>query len=664
MTVVDHRIDTDLGLFLGAFRRQRYRSMRQFAEEEIILAAGPFEGRRLSISRQPYMGLWFDAVDSGRWSEFVITGPSQSGKSLCGFVIPLLYYLCEIQETVIAAVPDQDMVRDKWERDIEPIFSRTRYRNLLPSRGPGAKGGRTEMVRLNNGAVLRFMTAGGRDKARAGFTSRVICMTETDGFDQRTSTSHEANKIEQIEARARSYPIAQRRIFKEGTLTTDQGHTWLRYRAGTASRIVMPCVQCHRWVEPSREHLVGWDDCDNDSEALAAGAFCCPSCGVLWSDRDRFDSNRQAKLVHEGQEIDQDGVISGEPKATKALGFRWSAVNNMLIEAGDVAVDEWKARRAIDEDDEERKMCQFVWAIPYSPVGQDAVDLSIEDVVQRHSGFGKGQIPSTCSHVTIGVDVNKFKLHWTAIAWQQDGTGFVIDYGIQELAADKQKFQTAITIGMKLLHSKIGRGWSSANYDRAYVDCRWETDDVIKAIKALGDKRWRPIQGFGQGHWKSRTYQDPARIRKGIVWIGTGAHELVVPKHSAIVAQADANYWKTWLHQRLALPIAGEEPQQRAGTISLYDSMQSREHEEFARHVTAEREVVSFERGKGYVKTWESIRKDNHWLDSTYIACVAGCRCGVGQPRKVTSQAHQVKLGGNVQRNQSTPTFHGIRRKE
>ena len=43
-------------------RAHERRTMRQFAEQEVIIPDGPFEGRRFRCSRQPYSGLWFDAI--------------------------------------------------------------------------------------------------------------------------------------------------------------------------------------------------------------------------------------------------------------------------------------------------------------------------------------------------------------------------------------------------------------------------------------------------------------------------------------------------------------------------------------------------------------------------------------------------------------------------
>ncbi len=86
---------------LSQARTPRRRSMRRFAEQEIIIPDGPYAGRRFRVDRQPYTGLWLDAVDSGLWSRYASTGPVQSGKTLLCFVFPIVYHLFEIGETVI-----------------------------------------------------------------------------------------------------------------------------------------------------------------------------------------------------------------------------------------------------------------------------------------------------------------------------------------------------------------------------------------------------------------------------------------------------------------------------------------------------------------------------------------------------------------------------------
>lgn len=613
---------------------------------------------RFSCRRQPFSALWFDLIDetqpnaASSYPERVVTGPSQSGKTLIGFVIPILYHLFEMGENVIAAVPDGDMVRDKWEADIEPVLSSTRYAALMPAGGKGSKGGMSNSIKFGNGSILRFMTAGGSDKSRAGFTSRVVCMTETDGFDVRTSTSDEADKIEQIEARMRSYPLKRRRFYKECTVSVEEGHTWRRYLAGTASRLVIPCGHCGAWVTPAREHLHGWQDAESDTMAVDGTSFHCPSCGESWSEAERVAANQRVQVVHRGQEIDADGNIIGDPPETFTLGFRWSAVNNLLVPACDVGLDEWRATRAVDEDNEERKLCQFVWAVPYKPSLEDRTKLTPEMLQRRQNVLGRGALPENCKQITVGIDTNLKSLHWTAIAWDESDPqrGYVIDYGQQPVslqAAWHVSFDEAIR---ELIYKKLGTGWTQgARVDRIAIDSRWETDSVITAIKRLRDSRVRPFMGLGAGHW-ARSKPVPTKHNKETVWIGDQCYERVIAKHGCIVLFADANYWKTWLHSRLVLDIQDQVP---AGAVTLYATSDKNPHAAFARQLTAERETIVYEQGKGYQKIWESVRSDNHYLDSTYIACVLANRFRVRKSVAVRAAPASVPAGYNDE----APTF-------
>ena len=122
--------------------------MREFAEQEIILPTGPFEGRRFNCLRQPFTRLLLDEEDRRDpatgylyWRRRNVTGPQQCGKSLLGFVIPILYHLFEVQETVVCGVPSLDTVSDKWYEDLLPVIERTRYRELLPRAGAGLGAG-------------------------------------------------------------------------------------------------------------------------------------------------------------------------------------------------------------------------------------------------------------------------------------------------------------------------------------------------------------------------------------------------------------------------------------------------------------------------------------------------------------------------------------------
>jgi hypothetical protein len=433
-----HPTRSDLRWFLTQARPRRVRSMRAFAEAEVVIPDGPFAGRRFRCERQPYTGLWLDQVDSGRWSRCVATGPTQSGKTLACFVIPLLYHLFELGETVICGLPDMDMAADKWRLDLLPVIERSQYRNLLPGKGAGSRGARlVETIRFGNGATLKFMSGGGGDKSRAGFTARVLVVTETDGMDSPGTASREADKITQLEARTRAYGD-RKRIYLECTVSTENGRTWREYQQGSKSRIVLPCPGCKAWVTPEREHLTGWQGAQSRAEAKGAGAFTCPNCGQVWSDEERVAANLHGRVLHDEQSFDvqQADVIVGQPPQTDTLGFRWSAVNNLFLSPGELAADEWRASRAADEEAAEREMRQFVWALPVAPAQWQQSALEPHQLTARMvEGMVKGIVPATAQFLTMGVDLGKYVAHWIAVAWSPCACGHVVDYGRIDVAS-------------------------------------------------------------------------------------------------------------------------------------------------------------------------------------------------------------------------------------
>jgi len=76
----------------------------------------------------------------------------------------------------------------------------------------------------------------------------------------------------------------------------------------------------------------------------------------------------------------------------------------------------------------------------------------------------------------------------------------------------------------------------------------------------------------------------------------------------------DTNYWKTFVHARMA--VAMGDP----GCLSLY-GRDDKAHRMLADHLTAEYRVKAAAQGRT-VDEWKlrATRPDNHWLD-----CLVGC---------------------------------------
>lgn len=620
-------------------RAPRLRTVRQFAESEIVIPTGPFAGLRYSCRRQPFTRLWFDAVDSARWRRVATTGPAQSGKTLMGFVIPTLYHLFEIGETVIVGLPSMDMAGDKWTNDLLPAIQATRYRDLLPRAGAGSRGGRSNLlaVQFSNGATLRFMSGGGDDKSRAAYTTRVLVTTETDGLDLVSEGSREADKVSQLEARTQAYGD-RARIYHECTVSTERGRIWQEYTGGTETRIAIRCPHCRRYVTPEREHLIGWQDADDEIQAGERAAFGCPNqdCGTMWSEEDRTVANHDCIAVHRGQEVTPDGTIVGQPAKTDTFGFRWTAVNNLLVRTPVIGKREWKAARAADEDNADKGMLQFWWTRPFKPSQTSLSAMDPQAVTRRTLDEPRGRVPSGAGRITIGIDVGKYLCHWVAVAWLPNATPHVIEYGRKEVATNDLGEERAILSALRSFRDEDAKGWPADDGTRkpslVCVDAgNWQ--DIILTFCAESPG-YQACKGFGIRQIGGGR-QIGQRNESGWTVVGAspeiGVELISHPAYPARMLDVKADAAKTWAHARLQTPMG------QPGALTLH---LGNEHLGFAKHLLAEKKVEEFVAGKGLVTRWEQVNRNNHFLDALCLALTAGRALGerlVGEPTAPTT---------------------------
>lgn len=627
---------TELTWALSQSRAPIVRPMAEWMEDEIVLVNGPFAGERYRHHRHPASLPWFKAVDSGLWSRFAATGPTQNGKTLMCYVGPVIYHLFEIGETVIVGLPTMDMANDKWQQDFLPTIEGSNYRDLIPLKGEGSRGGQVKRsITFRNGATLRFMTAGGSDKKRAGFTSRVVGITEVDGMDEAGETSREADKIEQIEGRTRAFGRTGKRIYLECTVSIEIGRIWQELKQGTDSRIARPCPHCKEFVTPEREHLAGWESTVSEEEAAASAFWACPACGEAWTEAQRAKAAERAVLVHRGQTVSRRGKISGEAPATQTLGFRWSAIDNPFTTAGELGAEEWKSRLSKDRENAEKKMRQFVWAVPYESPDVQLTPLDPVAVRQRKSGLKRRDLPADCLGVGVGIDTGKRKLHWKVYALRASGSIAIVEYGAQPVDADRLGVHRGLLEAFRKLRKYLEAGWSLPGggllgpsqiwIDSGYHEHTNAVYELCREANAglpLGAERYRPSKGYGEGQKFATRYLAPAARSREVLFIGNQFHIARVRRGGkflpgVLLVHMNSDFWKSELHQRLSMPP--DEP----GAITIYEAPDPAEHADMVSQLVAERQVEKFIKGRGNVIVWERIARDNHYLDGGYAATAA-----------------------------------------
>ncbi len=279
------------------------------------------------------------------------------------------------------------------------------------------------------------------------------------------------------------------------------------------------------------------------------------------------------------------------------------------------------------------------------PLPDDTADdslLSVDEICAKINGLARRRVPLKCDRLTMFVDVQKALLFYVVIAWAEDFTGAIIDYGswpdqhrheysladanpsIQTLFP-KAGFEGALYAALSALTDEcLGREWEREDgavlkIERVLVDANWgQSTDVVYQFCRQSSHAGVILPSHGRyvgASSKPMTeYRKQQGDRLGFNWMIPN----VAGKRAIRHVIYDTNYWKSFIHARLAVPVGDK------GSLTLYGRIPGA-HQLFAEHLTAEYRVKTQGRGRT-VDEWKLKPQshDNHFLD-----CVAGCAvCG------------------------------------
>src|SRR5574344_448425 len=273
--------------------------------------------------------------------------------------------------------------------------------------------------------------------------------------------------------------------------------------------------------------------------------------------------------------------------------------------------------------------------------GGDAL-LSINEICGKGTGLAKGRVPLKCDRLSMFIGGPKALLYYMVIAWADDVTGAVIDYGafpdqhrressladanptIQSLYPDAGLEGGLYAALNALTEDYLGREYpredgAMLKIERAMVDANWgQSTDIVYEFCRRSSYAGILLPSHGRyvgASSKPMTeYRKQPGDRLGFNWMMPS----VAGKRAIRHVIYDTNYWKSFIHARLAVPTGDK------GSLTLYGRIPG-VHQLLAEHLTAEYRVKTQGRGRT-VDEWKLKPQshDNHWLD-----CVAGCAvCG------------------------------------
>jgi len=283
---------------------------------------------------------------------------------------------------------------------------------------------------------------------------------------------------------------------------------------------------------------------------------------------------------------------------------------------------------------------------PPPDAGPQDSGLTAYRVQNQVSGWPRRAIPPGCTVLTAGIDCRKLALHWVVRAWQADGTGYQIDYGVQEVRGTVVGSDEGLDLALRRAIIERMEDWRDEPYAResgeqlpiklALVDAGWRTEAVYLATQQLG-LGILPAMGFGKSagcakpNFSDNQTQTKTR-RSGDGWFMS--HRPTVGRGVWLVGM-DADRWKAWEHDRWLTEPGNIGAMHNYGELT---DPQRRDHRKrhfaFSKHITAEIEVEEVKDG-ALKRYWAAKSDSNHWLDASYMADVAASIVGIKLLRSV-----------------------------
>lgn len=299
--------------------------------------------------------------------------------------------------------------------------------------------------------------------------------------------------------------------------------------------------------------------------------------------------------------------------------------------------------------------------------------LTADQIASKLNGLERRIVPLEASYLTAFIDVQAKLLYWVICAWSEEFTGTVIDYGTYpeqargyfslrdvrtslKTKAPGTGLEGSIYAGLDAL-TKFRLGMEYVRHDGArmkillcMIDANWgESTDVVYQFCRQSQFAAQLIPSHGRFVGASSKpmdeYHPEPGCRAGLNW----RMPLVRGKRAIRHVTFDTNFWKSFLHARLAVAIGD------SGSLSIY-GRDPNAHRMFADHLVSEYRVKTFGRGR-VVDEWRMRPNlENHFLDCAVGCCVgasilgANLKIGAGKTTKAGPSRQKVYSAEELQK--------------
>nr|WP_158651695.1 terminase gpA endonuclease subunit [Marinobacterium profundum] len=359
-----------------------------------------------------------------------------------------------------------------------------------------------------------------------------------------------------------------------------------------------PCSHCgHSEVLNWEKHVHIPED-DKGTKLPDGAVIICHECGSEWTESDRFRS------------IAEGCWIPKRPEIKHHRGYWASAFASPFTPITTLA------REYVDALDNPQAMKAFIntrMAQVYREIGE-APDW--QRLYERRESYAPCTVPNGGLMVTVGIDVQKDYLIYEAVAWGRKKVSWSIDIGVIDGHISEDATRENLSKFMETRYTNAA-GIPMA-IELALIDSSNDTSEVYSAVAQIGTPRLRAIKGQGN---LTTIVGTPKPVQIDINGIRRDGGIKMWP--------LGVNVLKEQLYKWLLLPRPTDEHLAAGGEWPTGYCHFPEWGDDYFKQLTAE---ILIERSdsKGFlVRSWETIRDHNHYLDCRGYARAAASMLGL-----------------------------------
>jgi phage terminase large subunit GpA-like protein len=416
------------GLMSQAFRPRPKGGIAKWGVENVVLsseessgAAGPYRP-----DMEPWTTILFDFAEDPRYDELFVLKGSRMGFTLAFFIV-MLWWLAHYSTNIIFCIDNAKEVKKISRKRMIPLIKSVKaLGDVIPA---NERAMTAETLFLKGRTV--FMVGAQSVSQVTNKTASLVGADEVDQYEE--FASGEANALEHLRDRVMDVPNSKG--IYGGKPRNEEDILWQEYQTGTRHKLFVPCPHCGT-MQILEFKQVRFEHCrDNDggfdlARVMNETYYQCMNieCGTTAPHFGKIEERhksgmlaaREWRQTNFGQDEHKpeprkmschiSQLYSPRPKLT------WANIALHFIKAnkkgGRFLAHFWRTRMG-EPYREKRTIIK----------GEDVRKLGFK------SGYKHNQCPVVPCYVAMQVDVQIDVKKWTKMAFEEDGTGYIIDYG-------------------------------------------------------------------------------------------------------------------------------------------------------------------------------------------------------------------------------------------